>query len=61
MKKYTKFVLLTLGLAGFLASCQCKTCSKAGEPTYTFCKDEGTEEEYNDLVDAWVAGGYECK
>lgn len=59
--KYVKFILLSIGVTAFLASCQCKTCTKTGEPTYTFCKDEGTDEEYNDYVDFWVAGGYECK
>lgn len=61
MKKYTKFVLLTLGLVGFLASCQCKTCTKTAEPTYTVCRDQGTEQEYNDQIDYFVFVGYDCK
>lgn len=61
MKKYGKFILLSIGVIGFLASCQCKTCTKTAEPTYTICKDQGSEDEYDNMVDAAVSGGYECK
>ncbi len=59
--KYVKFILLTVGVAGFLASCQCKTCTRTAEPTYTVCRDEGTEQEYNDAIDGFVSGGWDCK
>jgi hypothetical protein len=61
MKKYGKLILLSIGVVAFLASCQCKTCTRTAEPTYTVCKDQGTDQEYNDLIDFYVAAGYDCK
>jgi hypothetical protein len=59
--KYAKFFLLTIGVAGFLASCQCKTCTKTAEPTYTVCKGESSEQDYNDQIDFYVSLNYDCK
>jgi len=61
MKKFGTMILIAVGFTALLASCQCKTCRKDGEPSYQFCKDGGTEEEYNNQIDAAVFAGFECK
>jgi len=60
MKKYSKLIILAVGMVAFLASCQCKTCKRDGDPSVQVCKDGGSEQEYNNSIDNLVAGGYDC-
>jgi len=61
MKKSLKFILIAAGFTAFLASCQCKTCRRAADPSIQVCKGDGTEEEYNNQIDYLVAVNYDCK
>jgi hypothetical protein len=61
MKKYAKFILLSMGVVAFMASCQCKTCKKTGELQYTFCKDQGSQVNYDNTVAAYENAGYTCQ
>lgn len=61
MKKNIRFIILAIGLTGFLASCQCKTCKKTGDPSIQICKGDGTDEEYNNAIDGAVGIGYDCQ
>ncbi len=61
MKKYGKLILLSLGVVAFLASCQCKTCTRQGDPSQQFCKDGGSETDYNNTISAFENAGYTCK
>lgn len=60
MKKGIKIFIVLVGLGSFLASCQCKTCKRSNDPSLQICRGDGTEQEYNDAVDAAVFVGYEC-
>jgi hypothetical protein len=61
MKKYMNFIFVMGGLMFFLASCQCKTCTKDSEISIQVCKDDVSEQEYNDAVSNLESGGYACK
>jgi hypothetical protein len=62
MKFSVKLILLAVGFAGFLVSCQCKNCTKTNEPNIQICKGEGTDQEYNDAIDfAQTWQGYTCQ
>jgi hypothetical protein len=61
MKKYTKIIFLTLGIGLFLASCQCKTCSKSGENDVKVCRDNyQNDDDYNQSLGAYQLNGYTC-
>ncbi len=60
MKKYGKMILLSIGVVAFLASCQCKTCKRDSEVSITVCKDNATDDEYNQLIGGYQLGGYSC-
>ena len=61
MKKYGKIILLSIGMIAFLASCQCKTCKKTGELSFTFCKDQGSQTTYDNTWTAYQNAGYTCQ
>ncbi len=61
MRKYAKTILLTLGIGLFLVSCQCKTCTKAGENDVKVCRDNySSEDDYNEALGFYQLGGYSC-
>lgn len=60
MKKYGKLILLSLGVVAFLASCQCKTCKKTGEISFQYCKDNGSQTDYDYLISTAQNAGYTC-
>jgi hypothetical protein len=59
--KYVKLILLTFGVGAFLASCQCKTCKKDGELSYTYCKDGGSQQDYDNYVANAQNFGWTCQ
>ena len=61
MKKYAQIMVVVLGFSAFLASCQCKTCTKSGENDVKVCRDNyETEEDYNDALGIYQLDGYNC-
>jgi hypothetical protein len=61
MKKYGKIILLSIGVVTFLASCQCKTCKREGDPSQTFCKDQGSQSTYDNTIQNYQNAGYTCQ
>jgi hypothetical protein len=60
MKKYIKFLALSVGVVAFLASCQCKTCKKESEISVQVCKGDGSQTDYDNYVSAAQNAGYTC-
>ena len=60
MKTYTKLLILVVGTAAFLASCQCRTCTKDSKPSQQFCKDGGSQTDYDNTIAAYESAGYKC-
>jgi hypothetical protein len=60
MKKYVKFILLSMGVVAFMASCQCKNCKKDGQLTYNLCKDGGSQQDYDNDVAFLENSGWTC-
>ncbi len=61
MKKYIGILICSIGMIGFLSSCECKTCKKDNEPIYTICKDQGSQENYDNTIIFLEAGGFNCE
>ncbi len=61
MKKYGKILIIALGVTAFLASCQCKQCTKDSEISVTICLDTGSQAEYDNLVAYYEAYNYTCR
>ena len=62
MKKFGTIILLALGFTAFMASCNCKTCSKSGENSVQLCRDNyNSDDDYNSAQGVYQLNGYECK
>jgi hypothetical protein len=61
MNKHIKFIFLLGGLLVFLVSCECKTCTKESEVSIRVCRDDVSEDEYNNAISNLESGGYTCK
>jgi hypothetical protein len=60
MQKYIGVLVLALGMAFMLNSCQCRTCKKSNEPNYTVCKNQGSQQDYDNTIAFLEAGGFQC-
>jgi hypothetical protein len=61
MKQYIKWLFPVLGTIIFLASCQCKTCTKEGENDVRVCRDNyETEDDYNQALGWYQLSEYSC-
>ncbi len=61
MKISLKIFLVVIGMAGFLASCRCKVCTKEGENDVRVCRDNyETEDDYNQALGWYQLGEYSC-
>jgi hypothetical protein len=61
MKAFLKIFILTIGVGGFLTSCDCKTCKKESEISVQVCKDGGSQDEYDNTIQYYEALNFTCR